>query len=247
MPFVQAAAIGRVGEPDRAVGMRHDVIRRVERLTVKGIRNHGHRAVMLPAHNASEKILAGELPALMVEGIAVRVVGRPAERRDPSVLPDITVLNVAGYVAEDEILPLARPSRAFGPIGAGPHPADRRTPQPDTVEGGIDDDDIRVGIDRRAARRPIARWAADRAGGGAELRIGCGLRLRSSPVRGQRGGADDAGARQQSAARQWLARGHMAPPIILPVRWGVFLTVGASARGNDDRTRPLRPPAGIPG
>src|SRR5207302_9505717 len=129
MPFVQAAAIRRVGEPDRAVGMRHDVVRRVERLTVKGIRNHGHRAVMLPAHNAPEKILAGELPALMVEGIAVRVVGRPAERRDPPILPDIAVLNVTGYVAEDEILPLARPSRAFGPIGAGPYPADRRIPQ----------------------------------------------------------------------------------------------------------------------
>src|SRR5436190_513413 len=202
---------------------------------------------MLPAHNAPEKILAGELPALMVEGIAVRVVGRPAERGDPSVLPDITVLNVAGYVAEDEILPLPRPSRAFGPIGAGPHPADRRIPQPDTVEGGIDDDDIRVGIDRRAARRPIARWCGDCARGGAELRIRRGLRLRPSPVRGQRSSADGAGAGQQSAARQWLARGHMAPPIILPVRWGVFLTVDASARGNDDRTLPLRPPAGIPG
>src|SRR5712671_3082681 len=227
--------------------MRHDVIRRIERFALIGIGDDGHRAVMLPAHNAPEEILAGELPALMVEGIAVRVIGRPAERRHPPILPDIAVLNVAGYVAEDEILPLARPSRAFGPIGAGPRPADRRTPQPDTVEGRIDDDDIRVGIDRRAARRPIARWRGDCTRGRAELRIRRGLRLRSGSARGERGGADSRGAGQQTAARQWMARGHVAPPIILPVRWGVFLTVGASARGNDDRTRPLRPPAEILG
>src|SRR6185437_7134801 len=95
---VRAVAIGRVGEPDRAVDMRHDGVWRVERLSVIGIRDDGHRAVMLPAHN-------------------------------PSVFPDVAVLNVAGHIAEDEVLPLARPSRAFRPIGAGPYAADRSVPQ----------------------------------------------------------------------------------------------------------------------
>src|SRR5437868_12764032 len=107
MAFVRAVAIRRVGEPDRAVRMRHDVVRRVERLAVKGIRDDSHRAVVLPAHDAPEEILAGELPALMVEGIAVRVIGRLAERGDPSIFPDIAVLNIACYVAEDAIFPLA--------------------------------------------------------------------------------------------------------------------------------------------
>src|SRR5436305_14361406 len=107
MAFVRAIALRRVGEPARAVRMRHDVVRRVERLTVEGIRDHSHRAVVLPAHDAPEEILAGELPALMVKGIAVRVIGRPAKRRDPPVLPDVAVLNVAGPIADDRALPSA--------------------------------------------------------------------------------------------------------------------------------------------
>src|ERR1051326_195444 len=161
----------------------------------------------------------------MVEGIAVCVLGGLAERGDPSVFPDVAVLNIAGHIAEDEVLPLARPSRAFRPIGAGPYAANRRVPQSHGVEFGIDDDDVRVGIDRRAARCPVARRARDRAGRVAQLRIWCGLRLRLGPARSQRGGADSPGAGQQTAARQWMARAHAAPPMISAVRRRLCLMV----------------------
>src|SRR5690348_15493732 len=111
MALVQAIAIRRVREPDRAVRMRHDVVRRVERLAIKGVGDDRHRAVVLPAHNAPEEVSARELPTLVIEGIAVRVIGWPAEWRDPPVFPDVAVLDVAGDIAEDEVLPLARPRR----------------------------------------------------------------------------------------------------------------------------------------
>src|SRR5207248_4107904 len=190
MTLVQAAAIRRIGEPDRAVGMRHDVVRRIERLAVVSIGDNGHRAVVFPAYDAPKKILARQLPALMIEGIAVGVVGRFAERRHPPVLPDIAVLRVAGDVAEDEVLSLARPSWPFGPIRAGPQPADWSTSQPDAVECRIDDDDVRVRVDRRPTWRPVARRAGDRAGRRAELRVRRGLRLglRYRAARCYRGG-----------------------------------------------------------
>jgi hypothetical protein len=67
MALGQRTAVGRVGEPDAAVGMRHEIVGRVERLAVIGVCNHGHRAVVLPADNAAEEILGRDLAPLKIE------------------------------------------------------------------------------------------------------------------------------------------------------------------------------------
>src|SRR5205085_2133892 len=104
-------------------------------------------------------------------------------------------------------LSLARPGRAFRPVRTGPQPADWSTSQPDAVECRIDDDDVRVRIDRWPARGPIARRAGDRAGRRAELRSWRGLRLRDRTARCQSGGpADASGGRQDAAPRQPAVR-----------------------------------------
>jgi hypothetical protein len=149
---------------------------------------------MLPAHDAAEEILAGELPPLMVEGIAVRVVGRLSERRHPPVLPDVAVLRIAGDIAEDEVLPLARPGRALGPIGARPQPAQRRVARDQRAERRVDDDDVRVGIDRWVAAAPVAGRIGDRAGRRTELGSRRGLHLCRGGARHESGGSHRATA-----------------------------------------------------
>ena len=65
--LVELAAIGRVGEPVAAVGMRHGVVGRVQPLALEVVGQHRDRAVELVAHDAPRQVLAGQLPALEVE------------------------------------------------------------------------------------------------------------------------------------------------------------------------------------
>jgi hypothetical protein len=57
-------AIARIGEPDRAIRMDHDIVGRVERLAVPLVGQHGDRAIGLVAHHAPVQMLAGKLAAL---------------------------------------------------------------------------------------------------------------------------------------------------------------------------------------
>ena len=86
--FVELGAVGRVGEPDAAVRMRDRVVGRVEPLAVPGVGEHRDRAVELVADDAPGEVLAGDLPALEVEGVAVAVVRRHAEDGDVAVVLD---------------------------------------------------------------------------------------------------------------------------------------------------------------
>src|SRR5207302_8203723 len=58
--LVELAAVRRIGEPVRPVGMRHDVVGRVEALALEPIGDHGDRAVVLVAHHAAGQVLAGQ-------------------------------------------------------------------------------------------------------------------------------------------------------------------------------------------
>src|SRR5262249_62172219 len=75
LAFVQLAAIRRVGKPDAAVGMRNHVVRRIEALAIEGISDDRYRPVVLVADDPPGQVLAGDLPALKIEGVAVAVVG----------------------------------------------------------------------------------------------------------------------------------------------------------------------------
>src|SRR4030095_10868235 len=57
-PFVvRVDAVRGIGEPDRVVGLHDDVVRTVEALALEPIGEHGDRAVVLGAHNASPAVL----------------------------------------------------------------------------------------------------------------------------------------------------------------------------------------------
>src|SRR5207249_4797282 len=138
------AAIRRVGEPDAAVGMRDGVVWRVETLAVEGVGDHRHRAVVLVADDAPSQMLARDLPALEIEGIAVAVVGWRAEDADLTVVVEPAQLAVVRDVAPHQVPALAAPGRPLGPQRAGPQALDRGVALYVLREQRVDDDDVGV-------------------------------------------------------------------------------------------------------
>src|SRR5439155_12990505 len=70
----------RIGEPDRIVGLDHDVVRRVQPLALELVGQHRDLAVLLGAGDAAgDRVLAGDEAALAVARVAVGVIGVGAE------------------------------------------------------------------------------------------------------------------------------------------------------------------------
>src|SRR5262249_45174581 len=112
-------AVRRIGEPDTAIGMHNDVVRRIQRLAFELLRDDGNRAIRLIARDAPAAVLARKLTPFVVERIAVAVPGRIAKRRDTTVVFDPSQLNVIGNVTPDKKSSGAVPCRPFGPHRAG--------------------------------------------------------------------------------------------------------------------------------
>src|SRR5712692_7853638 len=108
-------------------------------------------------------MLAGELPTLEVERVAVAVVRRIPEHADATVVLRPAHLAIVGDVAPYQIAPLRAPRRALGPQETGVQTLDRRVGLRDGVELRVDCDDVRVPEigGRRAARTEIARRIGD--------------------------------------------------------------------------------------
>ncbi len=66
--------------------MHHRVVGGVERLSVERVREYRDRAVMFVADDLPVAMLAGNLAALPVKGVAVAVAGRSPERADVAIL-----------------------------------------------------------------------------------------------------------------------------------------------------------------
>ena len=202
--FVELAAIGRIGEPVAAVGMGHDVVGRVELLALERLGQHRRRAVELVAHDAPRQVLARELAALEVEGVAVAVVGRRAEDADAAVVLDPAQLAIVGDVAPHEIAALRVPRRPFRPQRAGPQALDGRVGLAQRIEGRIDGDDVGIGeVDVGwRVRAEVARRCRD--GGrrrGRTSRWRCGRLLGEGPT-GHNGCRRHTGRTDERATRQ---------------------------------------------
>src|SRR5208282_5040261 len=79
---VAVDAVGRIGEPDGIVGFDDGVVGRVEPLALPRFGDDGNRAVDLGSGHPAGQVLAGDQPTLVVDGVAVRVVGGLAKHRD---------------------------------------------------------------------------------------------------------------------------------------------------------------------
>ena len=111
----------------------------------------------LVARHAPAAVLARELPALEVEGVAVAVAGRVAEGRDPVVVLDPAQLRVGRDVAPDHVAADAVPGRALGPRRAEVQPLDQRVEDHVLPERRIERDDVGVRVHPRLGGVPGAR------------------------------------------------------------------------------------------
>src|SRR5438309_1689279 len=144
----------RIGEPDRAVRLAHDVVRRVERLAVVAVGDHADRAVVLGARHAPRVVLAGEQPPLAVARIAVGVVRGLAEYADRAgfLLPlhDAVVRDVA----PQKVAAVAEPHRTLVPARARSNSFHLREREAIAREARVDDLDGRIRV--ALARLPLS-------------------------------------------------------------------------------------------
>src|SRR5579871_6805514 len=91
--------------------------------------------------------LAGDLPPLEIEGVAVGFIGGFSELHgDESIFVQIAKLPVVRNIAPYEILALRIPGRSFGPQAAGIKPLDGRVANLGPEAFAVDHDDVGVGI-----------------------------------------------------------------------------------------------------
>ena len=91
--------------------MDDGVVGGVERLAVEVVGQDGGLAVVLVADDPAVAVLAGDLPALAIEGVAVGVTGRVTHHADVAVLLEPAELDVVGDVGPDQVLAHAVPGR----------------------------------------------------------------------------------------------------------------------------------------
>src|SRR5258706_1248930 len=100
--------------------MRSHVVWRVEALTHVRLGNGGNRAVVFIPGDAASSVLAGDLPSLEIERVAITVVRRITEHGDSSVVVNPAALDAHGDVAPHQVLALATPCWPFRPHAACP-------------------------------------------------------------------------------------------------------------------------------
>ena len=169
--------------------MRRQIVRRIQTLALICIGDDGDRSVVLVADDATRRVLARELAALMIERVAVAVVRRRPEHGDPPVVFQIAHLAVVGNIAPHQVATLARPRRPLAPEPAGPQPLNRRVAEPQRVEPRIDREDIGIRVaDRRGTGREISRRTRNYCGRSSPRRSLSGL-LCPSAARDEYGNA----------------------------------------------------------
>src|SRR5215207_10627607 len=132
-------AVGRVGEPDRALRLHDDVVWAVEALALEAVGDDGDAPVMLRARDAPVAVLAGDEPALPVDDVAVGITCGITEHAG---LPGGLVPSqhaVVRDIAPDEIAMRREVSRSLGPAAALVELFDLRCDLDEVAEAVVED------------------------------------------------------------------------------------------------------------
>src|SRR5665213_3619144 len=112
-------------------------------------------------------MLAGDQPALIVDGVAVRIVGVFAKHRDFAGRFDQPHHAIVGNVGPHQIAARREPGRTFGPARARPQALDAHVAGEAGLEARIENDDVRsldLTMPHRSFRLsilpggPLSRW-----------------------------------------------------------------------------------------
>ncbi len=125
---VSLDSVARIREPDGTVGGHDHIVRRVQRLAVEPVDDHGDAAVVLGARHAARIVLAGDQAAFAIPCVAVGVVRRLPEHADRSVFFVPAHHPVVRDIAPDEATQVPEVHRAFAPPKSrGPAVLSRRS------------------------------------------------------------------------------------------------------------------------
>ena len=181
-------AIGGIGEPDRAVRLHDDVVGGVEPLALIAVGEHHDAAVPMGHGDAARQMLAGDQPALVVDGVAVGIVRALAEHRDLMAGLGEPHHAVVGDVGPDEVAPGGEPGRPLAPARARPQPLDAHMARVKLAEPPVVGNKSRP-FDFTVIHRVLPFWGGmlgALACGGKRARRGSGAGLDCEPKRTSR-------------------------------------------------------------
>ena len=136
----------RVGKPDRAVGLHHKIVRRVEALAVVALSEDGDRAIVLRPGDPATPVFGGDEPTLAVARIPVGVARRGTEvvhlpgQLAPADDP------VVRDVATQQIASVAEPDWSLGPAQPGGDALHRGQRKAVLFEAVVEHANSRIGI-----------------------------------------------------------------------------------------------------
>src|SRR5262249_21327080 len=159
---------GRIREPDAAVALDHDVVRRVEAAALVVVGEHGDAAVPLRARDAARTVLAADEATLAVPRVTVGVVGWVAEGADRLPL-DPAQDAVVGDVAPHEEVAVREITGPLCPARAGIQLLQPAVAAQEFAEVGLDDLVVVVHIGApRCCVPPCAAGSSIACGGPGE-------------------------------------------------------------------------------
>ncbi|GJE46312.1 hypothetical protein AEGHOMDF_5515 [Methylobacterium soli] len=133
---IRLDAVGRIREPDRAVGLADEVVGRVQALAAIAVGQDCDASIELGPGDAAAPMRAGDQPPLPVAGMAVlEVRGRPEDAQTARLAPAHDA--VVRQVAEQQFVPVPEPDRALAPPEALGEHLQRRVRQDEGLEARV--------------------------------------------------------------------------------------------------------------
>ena len=103
------------------------------------IGQHRDAAVVLGSGDAPIEVLAGEQPALAIDGVAIGMATGVSKHRDRPIGFVPPQQSVIGDVAPDQVAPCGKPGRPFGPAATCPESIQPRVTHKARCKFGFDD------------------------------------------------------------------------------------------------------------
>jgi len=129
LAFVVALrAVAWIGKPDTAIRVHDHIVWSVELLAVELVSKNSDGAIVFIARHTPRQVLAADLAALIIEGVAIGIVARVVDGADVVVLIKHPEMDIVRDVRPHHVLANAIPGDTFGPKHPGMQTLHRNIP-----------------------------------------------------------------------------------------------------------------------
>ena len=116
---IHQGAVAWIGKPDGAIFRVNDrIVGRIQRFAIELFSKGGDGAIVFVTNHFSGGMFAGNLPALIIESVAIRVTDGLAKNTYMIVFVEVTELTIIGDITPEEVVAYAIPGGAFSPKAA---------------------------------------------------------------------------------------------------------------------------------